>query len=489
MKQRFTLIELIVSVVVISILVAIVIPNVSSSKEDATIVAIRTDIRNLQVAVDSYALKHSEALPISGEVSRGVPQPINFSALHPDHIRNLPKTPDMKYWIDYLGVVYASTADAPTEVRMQGEDLLWNPSKNAKGYRIFTAETSLVQSSINAQDFKLVAEKKAQEKTTLKMLRPLPEGHTYYVSAIDRYGLETPVVKSRLIELAPPPLAEEEVAPEIQNSKPVARISRTPSSSVYLNTFVTWSSNLSEDPDGDNIVEREWKVNGVLTLNPNGAFSSLGTHVVELRVRDSRGMWSDWASQSVLIENRAPKAVIVMSPVTGAHVLTDIIWSHNSTDLDGDSIVGTEWKLDGVLKKNPNGRLSKGTHKIELRVQDRHGLWSPWVSKTFAVAEAPFYVQYDKEYGVQQEINHVYGAPTRAYLKIKGVDNMVGKKIKVVVSGKDMTPNVGFSYSNSSPTDRTKYTYEVTLDDSRGFAFGFNVTSSWFYIHSVELLN
>ena len=478
MKQRFTLIELIVSIVVISILVAIVIPNVSSSKEDATIVAIRTDIRNLQVAVDSYALRHSEALPISGEVSRGMPQPINFSALHPDHIRNLPKTPDMKYWIDYLGVVYASTADAPTEVRMQGEDLLWNPSKNAKGYRIFTAETSLVQSSINAQDFKLVAEKKAQEKTTLKMLRPLPEGHTYYISAIDRYGLETPAVKSGYTGyLNQKPVAVLNIDDLLLDSKPL-----TPNSSQSI------------DPDNGRIVAEEWRVNHgpASPTFPTTKFSA-GEHFIELRVKDENGLWSDWVSKtiSVKVDNNKPVTTIKMTPNTNITSLTNIMWTHTSTDPDGDAIVEVQWMFNGVLTSNPNGKRPIGSHKMELRVKDARGMWSNWVRHDFSVGSPQFYLSYDKEYGIFDGVRSTYGGPSSGVtLKVRGVSDMTGIRVRINAAQSGATwalPHTpGYYFTSTGNHIRGDVTLTLGKD---GISNRFQYTDSWLRIYSITLLN
>ena len=56
-KSNFTLIELIVVIVVLGILAAIVIPNISSFSDEARDVQLTADARNMQTAVDMYRAK------------------------------------------------------------------------------------------------------------------------------------------------------------------------------------------------------------------------------------------------------------------------------------------------------------------------------------------------------------------------------------------------------------------------------------------------
>ena len=53
-RKGFTLIELLIVVVIIGILAAIAIPKFASTKEKAYITAMRSDLRNLMTAEESY---------------------------------------------------------------------------------------------------------------------------------------------------------------------------------------------------------------------------------------------------------------------------------------------------------------------------------------------------------------------------------------------------------------------------------------------------
>lgn len=59
-KQRgFTLIEIMVVVIILGILVSLIAPNVFSVLDDAEVTATRVQVRNLEVALDTYRMNHS----------------------------------------------------------------------------------------------------------------------------------------------------------------------------------------------------------------------------------------------------------------------------------------------------------------------------------------------------------------------------------------------------------------------------------------------
>ena len=53
-RRGFTLIELLIVVVIIGILAAIAIPKFAATKDKAKLASVRTDIRNLETAEESY---------------------------------------------------------------------------------------------------------------------------------------------------------------------------------------------------------------------------------------------------------------------------------------------------------------------------------------------------------------------------------------------------------------------------------------------------
>ena len=62
-KRGFTLIELMVVIGIIGILAGIAVPKVTSVKERANISVVKSDLRNIQTALEIYAMQNSDQYP------------------------------------------------------------------------------------------------------------------------------------------------------------------------------------------------------------------------------------------------------------------------------------------------------------------------------------------------------------------------------------------------------------------------------------------
>lgn len=181
MKKLFTLTELIIVIVVIAILAAIVIPNVSSFKEEANISAIKSNVRNIQTATDMYSNKYNGEIPGVEKPIIGKPQYIDYSKIEGKYLRDLPKTKGARYWIDYSGTVYGSTVPLPEVESKDGDagTLSWKPVPSAKSYTVYEKDGDVLK----------VLKKDITDTS-------FDKGSTgdLYVSAEDKYALDTPAV-------------------------------------------------------------------------------------------------------------------------------------------------------------------------------------------------------------------------------------------------------------------------------------------------------
>lgn len=181
MKKLFTLIELIIVIVVIAILAAIVIPNVSSFKEEANISAIKSNVRNIQTASDMYSNKNYGEMPVEIVPTIGSPQYIDYAKIKGKFLRDLPKTKGATYWIDYSGTIYGSTVPLPEVVSKDSSTgtLSWKATPSAKSYTVFEKQGDILK--LVAKDIKGLTYSKGN-------------AGDLYVSAEDAYGLDTPAV-------------------------------------------------------------------------------------------------------------------------------------------------------------------------------------------------------------------------------------------------------------------------------------------------------
>ena len=67
-RKGFTLIELLIVVVIIGILAAIAIPKFASTKEKAYVTAMRSDLRNMMTAQESYFSDYSTYTTVTGNL-------------------------------------------------------------------------------------------------------------------------------------------------------------------------------------------------------------------------------------------------------------------------------------------------------------------------------------------------------------------------------------------------------------------------------------
>lgn len=194
MKRLFTLIELIVVIVVLGLLAAIVIPNVSSFKDEAIRSEVTSNIKNLQTATDRYGLKNDGALPLTLASSVEDPQRVESERLYPTYLSK--KASDRGfYWLDHTGAVWGSVVDAPTRVHREGDTLNWQAVPGAKGYQVYGASELDVKGSVDGKTYRYTPLLKAgNEDGKLILGQKVPNADAYdylLVGSIDRYGLSS----------------------------------------------------------------------------------------------------------------------------------------------------------------------------------------------------------------------------------------------------------------------------------------------------------
>lgn len=139
-------------------------------------------------------------------------------------------------------------------------------------------------------------------------------------------GLSTSTLESPRGYVSLSPSGVLDAPPSTPNTAPTAVISMSPSTGVTTVTAITWSHLDSTDLDNDQITEAEWRLDsGTVSTSPPAGVLPAGTHTVELRVRDVKGLWSDWVSETF--------TVVPYDPFASYNEATKLMTSNSSNGL------------------------------------------------------------------------------------------------------------------------------------------------------------
>lgn len=190
-KTFFTLIEMIVVIVIISILAAIVVPNISDFQKDGITSMVKSNIRILQTASDTYKLKTGE-FPSFKQPTLEEPQLIDIDRLYPDYIKSKPdyeKVKNQLYWVDVFGQVWGATVESPYNIFKQGNSIEWRHKDNAVAYNLYLLQQNQVTGAVEKKVVKLSDTYEVKKQVDrIQLTTPNPN---FLLSSIDEYGLES----------------------------------------------------------------------------------------------------------------------------------------------------------------------------------------------------------------------------------------------------------------------------------------------------------
>lgn len=149
------------------------------------------------------------------------------------------------------------------------------------------------------------------------------------------------------------------------NTPPVALFTATPAVASYKGTVSIVDK--SFDPDNDPLIAYAWYVtkNGTLIWSSGSMPSNLvsygvGTYVVSLQVKDSKGAWSDTYSQTVIVINNPPAAAFTMPPYIYRDTVVTLQSLSENPDADGDALT-FQWNA----KLNNGANHYAGSNEVQ----------------------------------------------------------------------------------------------------------------------------
>jgi len=142
----------------------------------------------------------------------------------------------------------------------------------------------------------------------------------------------------------------------LPNSKPTAVITMTPNQTLTTATNIVWNYTSSTDPDGDTIINSEWQ-------GKQDNYSTSGNYTVNLRVKDSKGLWSDWVSTTFII-NEIP------TPASLSFFVNGVPYAPGKSDIT-TPIKTITWQGDTSF-------LGGRTIDLDIRLTAEHYSTSDW---------------------------------------------------------------------------------------------------------------
>ena len=264
-------------------------------------------------------------------------------------------------------------------LRFIGEEILeaqinWNPEtrqvvvqKDGKEVILSTTEP---KAYINGEEILLDAMPIVENGTTLLPVRFMSEQFDLIIN----YFPET-----RTIEIEKPIV--------VPNTPPVAQFEFL--QETYIAGQVVGVNDTSFDPDGQIITERLWMIDGdtsktAASLEKIFKTPKQGYYDVALKVRDEKGVWSEWTNRTIMIlPNEAPEITKFDTHKSSYKQGEPITFNYEYENEEWESIVSEKWTYrdtkeaaNNYLFTKPTAIYTEGEYVVTLEIKDTYGNWS-----------------------------------------------------------------------------------------------------------------
>lgn len=286
-------------------------------------------------------------------------------------------------------------------LRFVGEEILeakvdWNQETRQitveKDGKIVVLSTTEPKAWINGEEIVVDAMPIVENGTTLLPVRFMSEQFELlieYDEATRTIQIEKPIV--------------------VPNTPPVAAFEFLEES--YIAGQTVQAQDMSFDPDGHFIKETLWMIDG----DPSKTAASLdkifktpkqGYYEISLKVRDEKGLWSDWVSQTIMIlPNEAPEVIEFEADQREYKQGEPITFSFEYENEEWESIVAEKWTyrdakdaVNNYLFTKPTAIYTEGEYIVTLEIKDAYGNWSQKAQTTVTVTDEVLKTEFEDKF-------------------------------------------------------------------------------------------
>ncbi len=254
----------------------------------------------------------------------------------------------------------------------------WNKDTNTatitKGNTVVVIQVGNKEVSVNGQ------------KVIIETPAIMENGFTYLPVRViaDLFGIQTEYdEKEKSIKLIQT-LSGDGPSHGTMNKLPIAEFSFSQDEYIAGQTVV--SLDTSYDEDGDQIVEREWMINNNPKLKTSKLESifktpTAGLYNVSLRVKDSKGAWSEWYAKELLINPNEKPVVTSLETSKDAYAGgEEIAFTYTYENEEWESIKAERWTYrhidepeSKVVVDKPKFIFDEGQYIVTLQLEDAYG--------------------------------------------------------------------------------------------------------------------
>lgn len=156
----------------------------------------------------------------------------------------------------------------------------------------------------------------------------------------------------------------------------------------------------STDLEQDKIVERKWKISGDMNWEGSEIKSKfktpdVGTYVVALKVKDKRGLWSEWYEKEITVEpNKAP-VITFLEPYQATYAQGENIkLTYSYENEKWEEITNEKWTYRHVddpenkaILGKPKALFTAGDYIVTLEIDDAFGNRSQKMETKISVSD------------------------------------------------------------------------------------------------------
>ncbi|MEG0708442.1 MAG: stalk domain-containing protein [Cellulosilyticaceae bacterium] len=167
----------------------------------------------------------------------------------------------------------------------------------------------------------------------------------------------------------------------------------------------------SYDEDGDQIVAKMWMVDG----DPNQTSTSLhnifkkpkvGIHQISLKVKDAKGVWSEWTTQAIeVLPNQKPVVDKIKIDKESYAQGEEIKFDYEYTNESWERITDARWSYRSASDKEnkkigtmPKALFSPGEFIITLQLTDEYGNVSELAQKSITITDKVLMTEFEYKF-------------------------------------------------------------------------------------------